>query len=88
MNFSIPAKSTIASSFVATSFEQPLYTADVDGLGVTRILESIRDVNPQIRFYQASTSEMFGLVQHLRKVKKHRFIPEVRMVWQNFMHTG
>ena len=64
-----------AQSFVATSFEQPLYTADVDGLGVTRILESIRDVNPQIRFYQASTSEMFGLVQETPQSEKTPFYP-------------
>ena len=64
-----------AQSFVATSFEQPLYTADVDGLGVTRILESIRDVNPQIRFYQASTSEMFGLVQQAHQNEKTPFYP-------------
>jgi GDPmannose 4,6-dehydratase len=64
-----------AQSFVATSFEQPLYTADVDGLGVTRILESIRDVNPQIRFYQASTSEMFGLVQQTPQSENTPFYP-------------
>jgi GDPmannose 4,6-dehydratase len=64
-----------AQSFVATSFEQPLYTADVDGLGVTRILESIREVNPAIRFYQASTSEMFGLVQETPQTETTPFYP-------------
>jgi GDPmannose 4,6-dehydratase len=64
-----------AQSFVATSFEQPLYTADVDGLGVTRILESIREINPAIRFYQASTSEMFGLVQETPQTEKTPFYP-------------
>lgn len=64
-----------AQSFVATSFEQPLYTADVDGLGVTRILESIREINPEIRFYQASTSEMFGLVQETPQSEKTPFYP-------------
>jgi len=49
-----------AQSFVGLSFEQPIYTADVDALGVTRLLEAIRVINPKIRFYQASTSEMFG----------------------------
>lgn len=49
-----------AQSFVGVSFEQPIYTAQVDGIGVVRLLEAIRDVNPKIRFYQASTSEMFG----------------------------
>jgi GDPmannose 4,6-dehydratase len=49
-----------AQSFVGASYEQPVYTADVDALGVTRILEAIRVINPKIRFYQASSSEMFG----------------------------
>ncbi len=52
-----------AQSFVGTSFDQPLYTADVDALGVTRILEALRNSAPQVRFYQASTSEMFGKIQ-------------------------
>ncbi len=64
-----------AQSFVAMSFEQPLYTADVDALGVTRILEAIRMVNPKIRFYQASTSEMFGLVQEVPQTEKTPFYP-------------
>ncbi len=64
-----------AQSFVATSFEQPLYTADVDALGVTRVLEAIRMVNPKIRFYQASTSEMFGLVQETPQNEKTPFYP-------------
>jgi GDPmannose 4,6-dehydratase len=51
-----------AQSFVHTSWEQPLFTADVTGLGVTRMLDAIRLVNPAIRFYQASSSEMFGKV--------------------------
>ncbi len=49
-----------AQSHVRVSFDQPEYTADVDALGTLRILESIRDLNPRIRFYQASSSEMFG----------------------------
>ena len=52
-----------AQSFVALSFEQPLFTADVTGMGVLRVLEAVREVNPGIRFYQASSSEMFGKVQ-------------------------
>ncbi len=52
-----------AQSFVAASWDQPILTADVTALGVTRILEAIRQVDPEIRFYQASSSEMFGLVQ-------------------------
>lgn len=49
-----------AQSFVAASFEEPIYTGEVDGLGVTRLLEAVHEVNPLIKFYQASTSEMFG----------------------------
>src|SRR5688572_18997107 len=49
-----------AQSFVGVSFEQPLYTSEVDALGTTRFLEAIRLVGSSIRFYQASTSEMFG----------------------------
>jgi GDPmannose 4,6-dehydratase len=64
-----------AQSFVAMSFEQPLYTADVDALGVGRLLEAIRMVNPKIRFYQASTSEMFGLVQAVPQSESTPFYP-------------
>jgi len=49
-----------AQSFVGASFEQPVGTGEVTGLGVTRILEAIRQVNPKIKFYQASTSELYG----------------------------
>ena len=52
-----------AQSFVGVSFEQPLFTLDVNALGVTRLLEAIREVNPKAKFYQASTSEMFGKAQ-------------------------
>jgi GDPmannose 4,6-dehydratase len=51
-----------AQSFVGVSFEQPIYTGECDALGVVRLLEAVRAVNPKIRFYQASTSEMFGKV--------------------------
>ncbi|MEE2714349.1 MAG: GDP-mannose 4,6-dehydratase, partial [Planctomycetota bacterium] len=51
-----------AMSFVPASWEQPVLTGEFTGLGVTRILEAIRKVNPAIRFYQASSSEMFGKV--------------------------
>ena len=53
-----------AQSFVGVSFDQPLTTAEITGLGAVNLLEAIRIVNPKIRFYQASTSEMFGKVQH------------------------
>jgi GDPmannose 4,6-dehydratase len=64
-----------AQSFVATSFSQPLFTGDVDGLGVTRLLEAIRLVNPEIRFYQASTSEMFGKVAEVPQRESTPFYP-------------
>lgn len=54
-----------AQSFVAVSFDQPILTGETTGLGVVNLLEAIRIVNPKIRFYQASTSEMFGLVQQV-----------------------
>jgi GDPmannose 4,6-dehydratase len=49
-----------AQSFVGASFEEPIGTGEMTGLGVTRILEAIRQIDPEIRFYQASTSELFG----------------------------
>ena len=49
-----------AQSFVGASFEQPISTSEITGLGVTRILEAIRQINPKIKFYQASTSELYG----------------------------
>jgi len=64
-----------AQSFVALSFEQPLMTGDVTGLGVARLLEAIRSVNPKIRFYQASTSEMFGKVQAVPQTEETPFYP-------------
>lgn len=54
-----------AQSFVATSWDTPVGTAEIDGLGVTNMLEAIRLVKPEARFYQASTSEMFGKVQEI-----------------------
>lgn len=64
-----------AQSFVATSWEQPLATAQIDALGVTNMLEAIRNVKPKCRFYQASTSEMFGLVQEMPQTEKTPFYP-------------
>ena len=49
-----------AQSFVSASFDSPLLTCDVDGMGTTRILDAIRILNKNIKFYQASTSELFG----------------------------
>lgn len=64
-----------AQSFVATSWEQPLATAQIDALGVTNMLEAIRMVKPSCRFYQASTSEMFGLVQEIPQRETTPFYP-------------
>lgn len=64
-----------AQSFVGTSWEQPLATAQIDAVGVTNMLEAIRTVKPEARFYQASTSEMFGLVQEIPQTEKTPFYP-------------
>ncbi|WP_019851347.1 GDP-mannose 4,6-dehydratase [Desulfitobacterium sp. PCE1] len=64
-----------AQSFVGTSWEQPVATAEIDALGVTNILEAIRTVKPSCRFYQASTSEMFGLVQEMPQKETTPFYP-------------
>jgi GDPmannose 4,6-dehydratase len=64
-----------AQSFVATSWEQPITTAEIDGMGVLNLLEAIRLVKPDARFYQASTSEMFGLVQEIPQTEKTQFYP-------------
>lgn len=64
-----------AQSFVATSWEQPLATAQIDGIGVANMLEAIRIVKPECRFYQASTSEMFGLVQEIPQRETTPFYP-------------
>lgn len=64
-----------AQSFVGASFDLPVYTGDCDALGVTRILEAIRMINPKIRFYQASTSEMFGKVRETPQTELTPFHP-------------
>lgn len=64
-----------AQSFVATSWDTPLGTADIDALGVTNMLEAIRTVKPEARFYQASTSEMFGKVQAIPQCETTPFYP-------------
>lgn len=64
-----------AQSFVPTSWNQPALTGDVTALGVTRMLEAIRFVNPKIRFYQASSSEMFGKVQEVPQRETTPFYP-------------
>jgi len=64
-----------AQSFVQTSFSQPVFTGEVTGLGVTRILDAVRVVDPGIRFYQASSSEMFGKVQAVPQSETTPFYP-------------
>ena len=64
-----------AQSFVATSWEQPVLTANVTGTGVLNVLEAIRLVNAKARFYQASTSEMFGLIQESMQSETTPFYP-------------
>ncbi|MEM1190965.1 MAG: GDP-mannose 4,6-dehydratase [Pseudomonadota bacterium] len=64
-----------AQSFVGVSFEQPITTAEITGLGTVNLLEAIRAVNPGMRFYQASTSEMFGKVQSVPQTEATPFYP-------------
>ena len=64
-----------AQSFVQTSFTQPVLTGETTALGVTRLLDAIRMVNPEIRFYQASSSEMFGQAQEVPQVETTPFHP-------------
>ncbi len=64
-----------AQSFVGVSFEQPITTAEITGIGAVNLLEAIRIVDPKIRFYQASTSEMFGKVQAVPQVESTPFYP-------------
>ena len=64
-----------AQSFVGVSFDQPLTTGAITGLGAANLLEALRIVNPKIRFYQASTSEMFGKVQAIPQTEETPFYP-------------
>ena len=64
-----------AQSFVPTSWNQPGFTGDITGLGVTRMLEALRAVNPAIRYYQASSSEMFGKVREVPQRETTPFYP-------------
>ena len=64
-----------AQSFVGSSWDQPVLTAEVTGVGVVKMLEAIRLVNPEIRFYQASTSEMFGLTREPVQSEQTPFYP-------------
>ncbi|HUS62175.1 MAG TPA: GDP-mannose 4,6-dehydratase, partial [Acidimicrobiales bacterium] len=64
-----------AQSFVQTSFSQPVLTGEATALGVTRVLDAIRIVDPEIRFYQASSSEMFGKVMEVPQTEATPFYP-------------
>ncbi len=64
-----------AQSFVPTSFKQPVLTGEFTALGVTRMLDAVRIVNPKLRFYQASSSEMFGKVQEVPQTERTPFYP-------------
>ena len=64
-----------AQSFVQTSFKQAVFTGETTALGVTRLLDGIRTVNPEIKFYQASSSEMFGKVQEVPQSEETPFYP-------------
>lgn len=64
-----------AQSFVGTSWQQPLLTAQVNGIGALNVLEAVRIVNPKAHYYQASTSEMFGLIQAERQDEKTPLYP-------------
>ena len=65
----------MAQSFVGVSFEQPVTTGKITGVGVVRLLEAIREVNPSIHFYQASTSEMFGKTREVPQNEETSFHP-------------
>ena len=64
-----------SQSFVPTSWKQPVFTGEATALGVARVLEAIRAVNPKIKFYQASSSEMFGKVREVPQTEKTQFYP-------------
>jgi GDPmannose 4,6-dehydratase len=64
-----------AQSFVGSSWDQPVLTANVTGVGAVNVLEAVRIVNPKARFYQASTSEMFGLIQEPMQSETTPFYP-------------
>src|SRR5882672_8843803 len=71
-----------AMSFVPASWDQPMLTGEFNAQGVTRVLEAIRQVDPKIRLYQASSSEMFGKSGKPPRPKPRPFIPAARMAPQ------
>ena len=72
---SLIGQALAAQSFVPTSWRQPVFTGEATALGVTRVLEAVRIVDPDIRFYQASSSEMFGKVQKVAQDEQTPFYP-------------
>ena len=78
-----------AQSFVGASFDTPLYTAEVTGLGTLRVLEAIRSISPETKFYQASSSEMFGKVMETPQNEETPFYPRspygVAKVYSHFI---
>jgi len=77
-----------AQSFVATSWNQPVLTGEFTGLGVTRMLEAMRRTVPQARFYQASSSEQFGMVQETPQPRRPRSTPVRHMGSRRCTGTG
>ena len=77
-----------AQSFVVTSFGQPVLTGEVTALGAVRMLEAIRQVDPDIRFYQASSSEMFGKVVEVPRPSRRRSTPGRPTAWPSSTPTG
>lgn len=77
-----------AQSFVATSWDQPGITGQATGVGVTNMLEAVRYIKPEARFYQASSSEMFGKVMETPQEKRPPFIQEAHMVLLKYMDIG
>ena len=77
-----------AQSFVGVSFDQPITTSEITGLGALNLLESIRIVNSKIKFYQASSSEMFGKVQENPQTENTLSIKKPIWSFPNFMLIG
>jgi len=75
-------------SFVQTSFGQPVLTGETTALGVTRLLDAIRIVDPDVRFYQASSSEMFGKVVEVPQRESTPFYPRALTAWPRSTATG
>ncbi len=77
-----------AQSFVGVAFDQPIYTSDVDALGAVRLLESMRSVVPEARFYQASTSEMLARCRRCHRQSARPSIRAVRTASPSCTRTG